>query len=296
MRRLVSPAFTPRSIERLRPRIAAIVDAALDGLDDDIDLIADFAYIVPLAVIAELLDVGAEGAELFREQTPALVKMLEIDATAADLADSVDASMQIMLGLAPLIAERRQHPGDDFISALLEQAEITLEEVMSTCVLLLAAGHETTANLIGNGARVLALQPELQRHLFDDPSRAIEELLRVETPVKRAVRTATTEHELNGHRVAEGEPVALLLDAANVDARRFPDAGVLDLARNPQGHLAYGAGPHFCLGAALARVEAAEALTRLFDRYERLELAGDGEQWRHSNTFHGLTRLPVRLR
>ena len=293
LRRLVSPAFTPRAIERLRPRIRAVVDAALSGLDDDIELMSDFAYVVPLAVIAELLDVGAEGAEMFQDLTPDLVRMLEFDSTAEDLEVSVDASMDLMMWLTPVIADRKQHPGDDFISAMLEGG-LTVDEVISMCVLLLAAGHETTANLIGNGTLAVLRNPDQRASLLNDPARAVEELLRLEGPIKVAGRTAVEDVELAGVHIPAGSFALLALDRANVDPRRFDDPLRLDLSREPQGHLAFGGGPHFCLGAALARLEAIEALMGLFTRFPELRLAEQDVVWRDSTTFHALNELHLR--
>ena len=293
LRRLVAPAFTARAVEAVRPRIAAVVDAALDALDeDDIELLADFAYVVPLAVIAELLDVGAEGAELFLTCTPDLVKMLELDASPDELADSGAAAMEVMLELTPVIAERKQYPGADWISALLAADGITDDEVMSTLILLLAAGHETTANLIANSTLALAGNVAAQARLHADPARSVEELLRVVGPVKRSGRLATVDHELGGIQVPAGSYVYLDIAAANSDPRRYDDPTRLDLGREPKGHMSFGSGPHFCIGAALARVEAAEALTRLFTRYPNLAVAGE-PRWRASMTFHALRELPL---
>ena len=296
LRRLVAPAFTARSIEAVRPRVAAVVDAALDALDeDDIELMADFAYVVPIAVIAELLDVGAEGAELFLTCTPDLVKMLELDATPDELARSGAAALEVMLELTPLIADRKQHPGDDMISALLSADGITVDEVMSTLILLLAAGHETTANLVGNSTLAVAGDAEALAQLRADPARAVEELLRAVGPVKRSGRLACVDHELGGVHVPAGSYVYLDIVAANRDPRRYAEPQRLDLTREPKGHLSFGAGPHFCIGAALARLEAAEALTGLFGRYPDLAISSE-PRWRKSMTFHALESLPVSVR
>ncbi|MFI0444342.1 cytochrome P450 [Actinomadura sp. 6N118] len=297
LRRLVAPAFTPRAVERLRPRVVAVIDAVLDGLfdeGDEIDLMAEAAYLIPLAVIAELLDVGVEGAEVFRAETPALVRMLEIGLSDDDLERSLAASQELAMFLLPVLSERQRHPGDDFISGLFAEGELTLEEALGTCVLLLAAGHETTANLIGNGTLALLRHPGQVPHLHADPGRAVEELLRAESPVKLAVRLALTDHELGGHRIEAGRQVVVAIDEAHRDPRRFPDPNRLDLAREPGPHLAFGAGHHFCLGAGLARMEAAEALPRLFARYPGLALASGEPCWRDSTTFHGLQELRVR--
>ncbi|MBJ8343543.1 cytochrome P450 [Antrihabitans sp. YC2-6] len=295
LRRLLSPAFTPRSIERVRSRVVAVVDAALDAFEgDEVELMSDFAYLVPIAVIAELLDVGPEGAELFLDETPALVKMLELDATPEELAASVDASIEIMLGLTPIIAERKNNLGDDLLSQLLSIDGISIDEVASTLILLLAAGHETTANLIGNGTLAIANQPAQKQHLLADPARAVEELLRLEGPVKRSGRLAVVDQNVGGIDVPAGSYIYLDLQQANVDPAHFDDPLRLDLSREPKGHLAFGAGAHFCIGASLARLEAAEALSRLFTRFPDLAVPPE-PAWRTSMTFHALDELPVAL-
>ncbi|POM26308.1 6-deoxyerythronolide B hydroxylase [Actinomadura rubteroloni] len=294
LRRMLSPAFTPRAIERLRPRVTAIVDAALDGLEDGADIVADLAYLVPLAVVAELLDVGVAGAELFRDETPALAGLLELDVTEDGVARAAAASTEIMLFLTPLIAERTTRPGDDFVSALLAVDGIEPEEVLATCVLLLAAGHETTANLIGTGTLAVLDDPGRRAALLDDPPRAVEELLRHQSPVKLAGRVALSDQTVGGAAIPAGSQVFVMIGEANRDPRHVPDASRLDLTRAPLPHLAFGAGAHFCLGAALARMEAAETLSRLFARFPNLTRDG-AATWRASSTFHGLDELRVRL-
>ncbi|ROO85759.1 cytochrome P450 [Actinocorallia herbida] len=286
MRRLLGPAFTPRALEPLRPRIAQIVDAALTGLDDEADLLRDVAYLIPVAVIAELLDVGADGAELLLELTPELVRMLEIDADGEAIVASSAAATDLVMFLTPLLAERRGRPGDDFISAMLAVPDgLDPAEIAGTCVLLLAAGHETTAHLIANAALALLSDPAQIPHLLADPARAVEEFLRVEAPIARAVRVATRDHELGGHRVEAGQAVQLLLREAN-------RAGLpLDLTRDPLPHLAFGSGAHYCLGQGLARMEAVETLPRLFTRFPELRLISSTR--RVSATFHALADLRV---
>lgn len=303
LRRLVSPAFKLTSIGHLRPRVAAIVDAVLDGLGEpgeEIDTLADVGYPVALAVITELLDVGVEGAQLFAEHTPNLMRLLEINATADDLMASAVASTELMLFLTPILSHRTQHPGDDFISELLALQDqpdgITLNEVLATCILLLVAGHETTANLIGNATLALIEHPEQRTHLLTNPGHAVDELLRMEGPVQLVGRTATTDHRLGDQRVTAGQAVLVDVRQANRDPSKFPDPSRLDLRRRPTGHLAFGVGAHFCLGAALAKLEATETLTRLWHRYPDLNLAGHHPPvWRPSLTFHALQALPVHV-
>jgi cytochrome P450 len=302
LRRRLSPAFTPRAIEALRPRVTAIVDAVLDGLFDvgpEIDVLADVGYPVPLAVIAELLDVGIEGAELFAERTPDLVRSLEFRPGREDLIAVAAASADVVMFLTPILARRRRQAGDDFISALLADVDepdgLSLDEVATTCVLLLAAGHETTTNLITTGTLELLRHPREIPRLLADPDRAVEELLRFAGPVKIVVRTAVADHDLGGERISAGQPVIVDIRAANRDARRFADAARLDLGRAASGQLAFGGGAHFCLGAALARLEASVTLHRLFSRYPGLELPGAPLRWRDSTAVHALTELSVRL-
>ncbi|MEU5879079.1 cytochrome P450 [Spirillospora sp. NPDC047279] len=299
LRTLIAPAFTPRALERLRPRVIAVIDAVLDDLfaSPEVDLMEEAAYLIPLAVIAELLDVGLEGAELFRARTPALVRMLEWSPTADDLEQSVLAAQELTMFLLPVLDERHRAPRDDFISALAT-AGMTPEEMVGTCVLLLAAGHETTANLIGNGTLALLQNPDQIPHLHANPPHAIEELLRLQTPVKRVGRLALTDHRIGGCEIPAGHPAVLHIDEIHRDPRRYgpaPDPDRLDLSRVPQPHLAFGSGHHYCLGAGLARMEATEALPRLFTRYPTLRLATPDPTWRSSSTFHSLTSLPVRL-
>lgn len=286
MRRLLSPAFTPRMIESLRPRVVEIVEATLTGLDDETDLLREVAYLIPVAVIAELLDVGEDGAELLMELTPQLVRLLELDADSDAIVAAAAASTDLTMFLAPLINERRERPGADFISAMLAVPDgLTEAEVATTCVLLLTAGHETTANLIAASTLALLGDPGQIPHLLADPARAVEELLRVEGPIKRVVRTALTEHDLSGRRIEKGQAVQLLLQDIN------RAQGPLDLSRDPLPHLAFGSGIHYCLGQALARMEAAETLPRLFAGFPAMTLTA--HRWRDSHTFHALADLRV---
>jgi cytochrome P450 len=302
LRSLVAPSFATRRMAALRPRIATIVDAALDGVGglDEFDVLTDLAYPIPVAVIAELLDVGTEGAHLIRAETPRLVSIVELAPTEERLLEAADASLSVSMFLLPLLAERRKNPGADFLSALLtvEVAgeRLDLDEVLATVLLLLLAGHETTANLIASGTLDLITNPDqldlLRRRPELLPS-AIEEILRLDPPARLVGRTATVDHRLAGQEVLAGQRVLVDLAAANRDPVRFADPDRFDIERAATSHLAFGAGPHFCVGAALARVEAEEALRRLFSRYPRLVATGE-PSWRASTTFHALEALPVR--
>lgn len=305
IRGMLSPAFTPRMVERLRPRVAAIVDAVLDGAAEvgpGIDVLADVGYPIALAVISELFDVGVEGAELFAELTPQLARGLEFDASAEDLIASAVATTEMTLFLTPILNERRRRPGADFISALLALSDehqpngLSLGEVMSTCVLLLIAGHETTANLIANSTRALLAEPAQIPNLHADPVRATEELLRCHGPVRLVMRTAIVDHNIAGHQVAASDSVLVDVAAANRDPVHVTDGERMDLARAPVGHLAFGGGIHFCLGAALARLESTEALSRLFARFPSMTLTDEIPERRPSTSLIALKSLAVHLR
>jgi len=300
LRRLVAPAFSARAVEAFRGRVVSVVESCLDQVEDaaeageQLDLLADFGYLVPLAVIAELLDVGVEGAQVFLEQTPDLVRLLEVDPSPQDVELAVGAGIEVTLFLTPILAARRGGDGEDFISRLLA-TELTVDEVLATCVLLLAAGHETTANLIANGAAALMRHRDQLPLLAANPSRAVDELIRLEGPVRRIGRTAVTGHELDGTRIDAGSAVLVELDRVGRDPRRWSEPERLDLARPGPGHLGFGTGIHFCLGAALARLEAEEALTRLFARHPQVREPGAGAVRRDSGTFRAFAGLPVTL-
>ncbi|MFI6515303.1 cytochrome P450 [Spirillospora sp. NPDC050679] len=297
LRAFLSPAFTPRAIEGLRPRIAVIVEAVLDGLDGpDADILADVGQIVPLAVIAELLDAGTDGAELFRRCTPDLFRFLEIGASAEDLRRATDAATELSLFLTPLIAERLAAPGPDLVSAMLAVPDgPSVAEVYATCLLLLTAGHETTANLIANGAHSVLTTPGGREALLADPDRTIAEIVRLDGSVKLISRIATTDQVVGGRPVAAGESVLLRLDEIARDPRLRAEPQRRDLDREPGPSLAFGAGAHFCLGHALALAETTETLARLFTRFPDLRLAGPVSR-NDSSTFHRLRSLPVSLR
>ena len=227
LRPLLSPPFTPRAIEALHPRITAVVKSALADLDtaDSIDVVADIGYPIPLAVMCELLDVDIEGAQLLRTETPKLVGILEFDPDEEAVLAAEEATASIALHLLPILGDRRHRPGGDLASQLLRLGdngsgdgalgldELGLDEVLATCILLLTAGHETTANLIGNGVLTLMEHPDQLHLLQRDPALikpAIEEILRFECPVKIVGRTSLIDRQLGGHTIRDGQRVLIL--------------------------------------------------------------------------------------
>ncbi len=303
LRRLVSKAFTPRMIERLRPRIQEIADELLDGVaaGGEMDLVSAFAFPLPITVIAELLGVPAAERDRFREWSDAMVR----PALAAADMERFEVSLHEFAGyLRTLFEERRRVPRDDLSGALVavEDGGDTLseEELSSMVALLIIAGHETTVSLIGNATLALLLDGEQRAALDRDPAllpRAVEELIRYDGPVERTLtRWASVDLELRGRTIRRGEPVVVVLGAANRDPGRFEDPDRLDLAAERENrHLGFGRGRHFCLGAPLARLEAEVALASLLRRLPGLRLAVREEElrWRPVPLFRSLVALPV---
>ncbi|HXP99550.1 MAG TPA: cytochrome P450 [Solirubrobacteraceae bacterium] len=294
--------FTPRAVRTIQQRVAAIVDSAFAPLaeGEPVELMSELAYPIPLAVIAELFDVGLEGAELLRSETPTIARMLELDPTPAEREAIGTAAMRVMLFLVPIVAERRLDPGQDLLSALIHPPEggVTLEtdEIITMCLLLLAAGHETTANLIGNGTLALLEHPNQLDWLVRHPEcsmQAVDELLRYDSPVQVASRVALSDMALGESRVRKGQQALVVLGAANRDPSRYPDPNRLELTRIGSSHLAFGNGPHFCIGAGLARLEAQE----VFKRIAQSNLKPDASGWSYrrdpSRTFRRLQTLHV---
>ena len=294
LRGAVNRFFTPRRVEQIADRVRSIVDAAFDDLapGDEIDVMGEIAYPVPLAVIAELFDVGVDVAHVLREQTPAMTALLDLLAPPAAQEQAASAALSVMLSLVPIVAERRREPGDDLLSVLLDRLDTDDAVVMA--LLLLAAGHETTSGLIANTVLALASSPRHLDAVRRDPQSAagvVEEVLRWDSPVQVTGRVAADDLELGGCRIAEGEQAVVILGAANRDPSVFSSPEVFDPARARASHLAFGHGAHFCVGAALARAEAAEVTRRLAS----FEWEVTGCARARSSTFRRPSRLTIRV-
>ncbi len=302
LRRLVSAAFTARRTQALRPRIERITDRLLDELAtaSEPDLIDRFAVPLPLEVICELL--GVPGTE----RAPFHAWSNVIIGSAGGPAAMVEAMSEIVAYFRDLLARKRAQPVDDLLGALLtvvdEGDRLSDDELVGMALLLLVAGHETTANLIGNAVHLLCRQPAQRERVLNDPGllpAVVEEVLRMASPAATSTYRVTTRPiTLGDTLIPAGEQVLISLLAVNRDPRRFTDPETFDPARGDGGHLAFGHGIHFCLGAPLARLEAQIALTRLFARYPGIRLAVPPEElcWRTGLLMHGLDTLPVRLR
>ena len=302
VRGLITKAFNPRTVEQLRPRIAEVTEVLLAPLREAgrFDVIADFAFPLPVTVICELLGVPADDRALFRRLTADMAAVVDLDATPEEFGRAAGAMLTFTAYLVPLFEERRRSPRADLVSGLVaaEDAGDRLDaaELLTTVVLLLVAGHETTTNLIGNGLLALLRHPEQLARLRADPAlmpSAVEELLRYDSPLRRIVRTALDDTIVDGRPVRAGEQVVALLHAANHDPAVFPAPDALDLTRDARRHVAFGGGVHACLGAGLARAEAQIALAALV-ALPGLELASVAEPaWRPLETLHALESLPV---
>ena len=300
----MSKAFTPKVVDGLRPRIQELVDELLDAVaaKGSMEIIEDLAYPLPVIVICEMLGVPPEDHETFKEWSRAAARSLDPEEILPPEVQEERRQTLESFGdyFRALIVERRKDLKDDLISALIEAEEagdkLTEEELLSTCILLLVAGHETTVNLIGNGALALLRNPDQLEMLRDDPSlapRAVEELLRYDPPVQMTGRTALEDIEIGGGTVRKGQQVILLLAAANRDPERFADPDRLDITRDDTRHLAFSFGTHFCLGASLARLEGEIALGTLVRRFQGLKLQTEAPEYKENITLRGLASLPV---
>ncbi|MDQ5827703.1 MAG: cytochrome P450 [Chloroflexota bacterium] len=308
LRALVSKAFTPRLIERLRGRIEVLCEELLDAMErkgerrGQIELVADYALPLPATVIAELLGVPAEDHAKFHRWSNRLVSV----SSKRDMLRAMPAALSFVRYLRKLVERRRADPRDDLITALIRAEEagdkLSKDELLAMAFLLLVAGHETTVNLISSGTLALLEHPEQMKRLRREPplvKPAVEELLRYTSPVEMATeRYAREDVEIEGTTIPRGELVLAVLGSANRDERHFEDPDVLDLARDPNRHLAFGrGGMHHCLGAPLARMEGQIAICAFLRHFPeaRLAVAPQSLSWRRGVFLRGLQRLPLVL-
>ncbi|HYI61755.1 MAG TPA: cytochrome P450 [Acidimicrobiales bacterium] len=308
IRRLVSKAFTPRTVARREARITDQVDALLDAAvahGGPVDLIAELAFPLPFQVIHEMLGMpdSIETSRL-RTLSQTVTQVLDPVLAMAHTAEIVAAADELGRVVADAVAWKRDHRGDDLLTALIEAEDeghhLSDEELQDNVTLLYLAGHETTVNLIGNGTLALLRHPDQAARLRADPALdtgAVEELLRYDSPVQFSRRIALEPITLGDHTVEPGEIVLTGLGAANRDPAKFgPTAEELDLARpDASHHISFGSGVHHCLGAALARLEGRLAIPRLLRRFPDLALATDEVEWNGRMVLRGLAALPVTL-
>lgn len=301
LRGLVSKAFTPGMVQELAPAIARITSRLLDAIEPrrEMDFVREFAYPLPATVIGEMLGVPCSGQHRFIAWAD--------DITAYSGSGSADAALgraaqnsagELAEYLLAIARHRRTHPANDLISVLVALEEsgdkLSGQELVAMCTFLLVAGHETTMALLSNGLLALLRNPEARDTLAANPhliKSAVEELLRYDSPIQHQTRVAGESFEFAGARIDQGQRVLLMLGAANRDPSQFADPDGLDLRREPNRHIAFGLGIHYCMGAPLARLEAQIAIPEILRRYPGMRLAGPKVEWR----VHTSNRNPVRL-
>lgn len=304
LRRLVAKAFTPKTVENLRPDIVRLTDELLDQFSGVVDVVPELALPLPMAVIGEMLGIPASERIALQPHVRATARMLEFDPPLEEMDAAARSSAIIAEHLEALIAQRRAAPTDDLLSELVHVEEqgdqLSHDELITTVMLLFGAGFETTTNLIGNGLLALLDHPDELQRLRDDRSlmkTAVDELLRWDSPVQIDGRMTFVDTDIDGMPIAAGEQFVTLLGAANRDPRVFPDPERFDVGRVGQAPMSFGGGIHYCLGAALARAEGAVVFDRLLDRFPVIEPAWGDERpgYRDTIVLHGLESLPVRF-
>lgn len=299
LRGLVTKAFTPRMTERLRPTIVEMANYLLDARKGkaEHELIRDFAYSLPVMVITELIGVPKEDRERFRVWSDSFVTFIDFNTTQADLEAVAPSLQEADQYMRKLIAAKRENPGEDLLSGLIAVSDsgdkLNEDELVATCLLLLIAGHETTVNLITNGYHLLLKHRDEMKKLLDDPSligNAVEEILRYDPPVLLTSRWVGEDMELGGKQLKKAQTALIALAAANRDPNILESPDVFDVTRKNVKHLSFASGPHFCLGAPLARLEAVIALEVLLKRVHDVELLEEPVR-RNNIVFRGFKAL-----
>jgi cytochrome P450 len=307
VRRLILGALTPRAIESMEPFLVELVERLLDRMaaKAEVDLIADFAAAIPIEIIGNLLDVPRDEREPLREWSLAILGALEPVVTPPAAERGNRAVREFLAYLEGLVARRKAHPGDperDVLTRLIageaDGERLTHKELLHQCIFLLNAGHETTTNLISNALHALTEWPEERAKLTAQPDlirTAVEEVLRFESSNQLGNRITIRAALVGGVEMQPGEQITLCIGAANRDPEQFPDPDRLDVARNPNRHVAFGSGPHQCAGMHLARLEGRVAIARFLARFPGYALAGEPTRGGRAR-FRGFLKLPCRLK
>lgn len=302
LRALVSKAFNRGQIDRLAPRIQKIVDELLDNCEElrEFDLLADFAEPLPVRVIAELLGVSPSDEINLRPWSQAIVKMYEFDVSVEEEVAARDASSEFAAMITSMVESRKANPSNDLVSELAQVEEsgekLTLRELIATCVLLLNAGHEASVNAFGNGFVAAMNDGQAAETLRTRPrevtTSAVEEFFRFDAPLQLFERTATTPTEISGVTIPAGAKIAALLGSANRDSLVFDNPEKINLERNPNNHISFGGGIHFCLGAPLARLELSTSLPALFERFPTIQMT-EKPELRETFVLRGYSQIRV---
>ncbi|HCF26123.1 MAG TPA: cytochrome P450 [Cyanobacteria bacterium UBA11049] len=302
LRGLVGKAFSPVVVERMRPHIQVIVDSLLDKVQHkgSMDIVADLATPLSVKVISKLLGIPAEAQKNLYQWTKVLSRILDPLVSLEEYQAMNQATEEIQEYLRTLIAEREKAPKEDFISALIAAKEqndrLSEKEILAVCTLLFGAGEETTGNTIGNGMLALLNYPEQLEQLRREPTKiqsAVEEIIRYDSAIQMLTRISTDNLKIGNKTIKEGEKIVLCLGAANRDPAQFPSPDQLNINREQNQHVAFADNIHYCLGAALARVETQIAINTLIQHFPDLKLASNQLEWRKSIVLRGLEALPV---
>lgn len=303
LRQLVQPAFTPKAVAKMRPRVEQVVRETLESLADrqSFDFVRDLAYPIPAIIIAELIGVPADERDQFKKWSDDILTLVfgaEGQADRRELAQQ--GLVELTDYLRGMIAQARANPGDDIISSLVlahdVEPPLSDDEIISTCALLVFGGHETSTNLIANGMRQFLLHPEQMDLLRENPAlvtAAVEEMLRFDGPSRMEARRLVEEIDLRGKHLRAGDNVLLVQSAANRDADVFRDPDVLDITRNPNPHVGFGFGVHHCLGNFLARLEAQVAYVEIMKAMPDLALGDVEATWHPTMMSRGMKTMPV---
>ncbi|MBD2202668.1 cytochrome P450 [Calothrix sp. FACHB-1219] len=304
LKSLVAKAFTPKVVENLRPVVYEIADSLLDKVHarGEMDLVEEYAFPLPIMVIATMLGANPHDHPLFRQWALALqnasASRLKPPPEVYEKAEK--ASQEFIDYFKPIIADRRANPQEDLISNLVKAADesdkLTDEEIVATCTHLLTAGHETTVNLIAKGVIALLQNPQAYKLLRSHPElapNAIEEIIRYDTPIQMITRWAYADIEIGGQLIKRGDSLGIMLGSANRDPAQFKNPEVFDIQREDIKHCGFGGGIHYCLGSTLARAEGQIAINVLLNRLPELRLASENIDWANNIIFHGPNHLPV---
>jgi pimeloyl-[acyl-carrier protein] synthase len=301
LRMLVSHQFTSTSIEKYRPFIEKIAIDLLNNLKSKkkIEVISDFVFPFASLVIAKIIGIPDEDKNIFRAWALSLIQSIDLTRSRRSIVDGNKTTLEMLSFFKDLIQKRRLSPQDDLISELLHQEKdrkLTEEELLATSVLLVIAGHETSVNLISNSFYCFFKNPKEYHKMIKNPSLielAIEECLRYESPTQMIARVASEDVELNKVQIKKGDHVYVLIGAANRDSKQFSNADVFDITRNPNPHLAFGSGIHFCLGSALARLETQIAIQTLLQNEGNIQLETKEVEWRKLVGFRAMKEMHV---
>ena len=304
LRGLVSRAFTPRQVAKMEDHIRETAHSLLDEVEgqDEFDLMANLAALLPTVVIAEMIGVPSQDRQQFKEWSNKFARVLEPNLSADELSVVFETGKLFDEYFKGIVAEHRAQPQDDLVSRLIEAEEegdkLTEDEMIVTLRLLLVAGNETTTNLIGNGLKALLEHPdqfELLRQRPELIDNAIEELLRYDSPVQVDGRTALDDFQMDRHSLKPGRPVSLLIGGANRDPDEFSDPEMLDITREDAGNISFGRGIHHCLGAPLARLEGKIAFEALLERYDGIEFGTRTPEYKPNIVLRGLKHLDIQV-